>query len=460
MHLGSITNILEKHGRVYTSQPGATNHVATLTDGPFEGLEIPHKTAKANAAYITRALVDTYLITHPHLDHISGFVVNTAALPGLRPKRLAGLPFTIDAFKNHIFNNIIWPNLSDENNGAGLVTYMRLLEGGSPALGDGESKGYVEACEGLGIKVWSVSHGHCMESHSHRGSSASPFVTDMSTRTSPALLSSNRPRPGRSNSNASFPGSLGGNEKQEARFCVYDSSTYFIRDFTTGKEVIIFGDVEADSLSLSPRNKRIWTEAAPKIVHGHLTGIFIECSYDDSREVDSLFGHLAPRFLIEELKVLAAEVNYCKGRDRINNAIDTNSPKKRKNLSNNGSNPKRKQPARNGRKQDFPNVEFAPPHVIDIEQQDHEQGGSTSSPKGDREITISATPSARNTRSTSAEDDLPLKGLRVIAIHIKDKLDDGPDIGDTILAQLKAHDERERLGCEFVIAKPGQAVYF
>lgn len=460
VHLASITNILERHERVSKSQPGTTDQVVTLINGPFEGLEIPHKSAKANAAYITRALVDTYLITHPHLDHISGFVVNTAALPGLRPKRLAGLPFTIDAFKNHIFNNIIWPNLSDENNGAGLVTYMRLLEGGSPALGDGESRGYVEACEGLGIKVWSVSHGHCMESHFHRGSSASPFVTDMSTRASPTVLSSSRPRPGRSNSNVSFPGSLGGNEKQEARLCVYDSSTYFIRDFLTGKEVIIFGDVEPDSLSLSPRNKRIWAEAAPKIAHGHLTGIFIECSYDDSREVDSLFGHLAPRFLIEELKVLAAEVNDCKSRNRMNNANNTSSAKKRKKPSHNGSTPKRKQPARNGRKQDSPSVDFASFQAIDAEQQDHEQGGFPPSPKDDRERVSSATPSARNMRSASAEDDLPLKGVKVIAIHIKDKLDDGPDIGDVILAQLRAHDERERLGCEFVIARPGQAVYF
>jgi hypothetical protein len=32
-------------------------------------------------------------------------------------------------------SQIIWPNLSDENNGAGLVTYMRLVDGGSPAIG-------------------------------------------------------------------------------------------------------------------------------------------------------------------------------------------------------------------------------------------------------------------------------------------------------------------------------------
>jgi cAMP phosphodiesterase len=42
----------------------------TLVDGPFAGLEIPHSSAKANAAHITRTLIGTYLITHPHLDHM------------------------------------------------------------------------------------------------------------------------------------------------------------------------------------------------------------------------------------------------------------------------------------------------------------------------------------------------------------------------------------------------------
>ena len=54
---------------------------------------------------------------------------------------------------------------------------------------------------------------------------------------------------------------------------------------------------------------------------------------------------------------------------------------------------------------------------------------------------------------------LPLSGLKIVVIHIKDKLDDGPDIGDLILQQLRDH-ARGKLGCEFIIAKPGQSVYF
>lgn len=36
-----------------------------------------------------------------------------------------------------------------------MVTYMRLVEGGSLAIGDGEGRGYIEVCEGLSVKTWS-----------------------------------------------------------------------------------------------------------------------------------------------------------------------------------------------------------------------------------------------------------------------------------------------------------------
>lgn len=47
--------------------------VTALKTGPFAGLEFPHASARANAAHVVREHVATYLITHPHLDHLSGF---------------------------------------------------------------------------------------------------------------------------------------------------------------------------------------------------------------------------------------------------------------------------------------------------------------------------------------------------------------------------------------------------
>lgn len=445
VQLSSITKILDSHPPLDGERPIA------LTEGPFAGLKIPYTSSAANAAHITRHLVDTYLITHPHLDHISGFVINTASLSGSRPKRLAGLPPTISAFKSHIFNNIIWPNLSDENNGAGLVTYMRLVEGGSPALGNGDGKGYVELCEGLGVKTWGISHGHCIEKHSHRGSNASlhghanldgtgPSHADaspMRRSISHESRSPNYQRP-RAGSLLNYnAGSVFQVFEQKEEKCVYDSSAHFIRDIATGKEVVIFGDVEPDSLSFDPRNKRLWTEAAPRIAAGNLGAIFIECSYDDSQDDSVLFGHLAPRHLISELKSLATEVTTFK-----TNQHDKDT-KKRKRMSNGGlTEPqyRRRSPRSTVR---------------------HESPSSRSSP-------VSPLSQSRETQLetdypplpiTAFYESQPLKGLKVVIIHVKEKLDDGPDEGAIILKQLLEYEEEAALGCEFIISKAGQSVY-
>lgn len=456
VHLSAITKILKNHKAEYFDE--GIQLPITLVDGPFEGLEITHRTAKANAAHVTRHIIDTCLLTHPHLDHINGFVVNTASLPGSRPKRLAGLPRTIEAIKTHIFNNIIWPNLSDENNGAGLVTYMRLVEGGSPALGDGDGKGYVEICEGLSVKTWSVSHGHCIEKHSHRGSNAglSPLrdthdSPHLRPRTSSSLQMS--PRRDRRDTASTIPSQ--GNpdllriNSNESTFCVYDSSAYFIRDIATGSEVLIFGDLEPDSISLSPRNKHIWSEAAPKIASGALTGIFIECSYDDSQSTDTLFGHLAPRFLIEELAVLATEVEEaCKGpgndrgsrkRKRLSHATPDyhrpNSPRKPFSTDSEVVSPL---------SQPHPFKQLGEPRI-----EVTNAGGIPGSNSNEHEDGLPL----RN------KDDLPLKGVKVVIIHMKDNLNDGPHVGEKILGQLLGYEKEAKLGCEFIISKVGMTVY-
>ena len=144
--------------------------------GPFAGLKLSNSSARANALHVIQKYVSTYLITHPHLDHLSGFTVNTAAFHATsRPKTLAALPSTVEAVKSHIFNDVIWPNLTDEDGGVGFVTFQRLKEGGDVMVGEGEGRGYIEVSDGLGVKAFKVSHGTCTKgppSHHHRGSIA------------------------------------------------------------------------------------------------------------------------------------------------------------------------------------------------------------------------------------------------------------------------------------------------
>ncbi|GKT88721.1 cAMP phosphodiesterase class-II [Colletotrichum tofieldiae] len=53
---------------------------------------------------------------------------------------------------------------------------------------------------------------------------------------------------------------------------------------------------------------------------------------------------------------------------------------------------------------------------------------------------------------------LPLKGVKVVIIHVKDRLD-GRDQGNVILQELQAYEEDAQLGCEFIISEPGQSIY-
>jgi cAMP phosphodiesterase len=66
-----------------------------------------------------------YLLSHAHLDHISGLVLNSQADS---KKYILGTDSTINDLKNHIFNNRIWPNYGNEGSDPilGLYTYLRL----------------------------------------------------------------------------------------------------------------------------------------------------------------------------------------------------------------------------------------------------------------------------------------------------------------------------------------------
>ena len=416
-----------------TPEQTTTERGSPAAATPFDGLKLPHKSARANAAYITRELVSTYLITHPHMDHICAFVVNTASFQHTsRPKRLAALPSTIDAIKTHVFNNVIWPNMSDEDDGIGLISYMRLTEGGNVAVGTGEGKGYIEVCEGLAVKSWTVSHGHCTKKIVQRNSNSGleNEYSPMSQRrgSSPAAL----------RHTASF-------EQRHRRPSyntisdtqIVDSSAFFIRDEATGKEVLIFGDVEPDSIAIEARTLRVWHEAAPKVASGTLGAIFIECSYTDSQTDDSLFGHLCPRHLVKELKQLAGIVGYQRKRPQLEATfqVPERNKSKRKRMEDDEMSPTKPRKSKLGPKRDrsahdgADDVDDSPGLLADQDLRPYSEGA--------------------------------LKGLKVVIIHVKDLLHDGPPAGDTILRQLEegAGLNGLALGCEFIVSSSGESVW-
>ena len=109
-----------------------------------------------------------------------------------------------------------------------------------------------------------------------------------------------------------FPLNHGSNEHG-----LYSSSAYAIRHDLSNTQFLFFGDVEPDSLpsdpSLNrvPHNLAVWRSVAPKVPET-LRAIFIECSYPSGRPDSTLYGHLTPEYLVDELVVLATEVRKIK----------------------------------------------------------------------------------------------------------------------------------------------------
>jgi cAMP phosphodiesterases class-II len=327
-HLASIIRVLESEMPINSEKIPPKDYSKVLEKGPFAGVRFPNISAKANALFIFRELLHSFLITHPHLDHISAMSINTPALEyGREAKAIVALPSTIEAIKNHIFNDSIWPNLSDEDHGVGFVTYRRLIEGGNPRLGHGESRGYVNVCDGLATKCWSVSHGKCHRrthsgSYRQRGDSFGfsqsdgyQFPTRRLSRISDdhgyiaAIAHQHNHNAGGYGQPQPGHGTPGAPPlDKDHMFEPVSSSAFFIRNDATGHEILVFGDIEPDSVSMSPRNHIVWDDAAPKIAKGLLKAIFIECSFDDSVRNEDLYGHLCPRHLIAELTFLANRV--------------------------------------------------------------------------------------------------------------------------------------------------------
>ncbi|KAJ5161867.1 hypothetical protein N7492_007259 [Penicillium capsulatum] len=438
--LAGVIRLLKLH------PPQTKNGV--MNKGPFKGLELPHKTAEANAAYFFREIIGAVFITHPHLDHISGLAINTPILEaGNGPKPVAALPSVLSAIKNHLFNDVIWPNLSDEDGGAGLLTYQRLVEGGNPRFGSGDRRGYVQACNGLLAKCLSVSHGKCKqryhpESGVHHRAASTAFATEP-WMLPPRQLSVEHTEGFCSPVRSPHLG-LGVPGHSQPMMAAVESSAFFLRDNSTGDEIIVFGDVEPDSVSLEPRNWRVWEAAAPKIAAGSLHAFFIECSYSDGIDDAYLYGHLCPRHLIAELKILADKV--------MNVREGTQSDRKRKLGSASFSEPASAEVSprskRPNRKSATSEPRSHPPSV------DYSGGHVPLGESAGMEVFEAPDPSR-----WAHSDCLPLTGLSIYIIHIKETLTDGPPPGERILRELREHSVAASLGCQFFLPNPEEGIW-
>lgn len=205
----------------------------------------------------------------------------------------------------------------------------------------------------------------------------------------------------------------------------------------------MFGDIEPDSVSLEPRNRRVWEIAARKVAAGTLRAIFIECSFNDSVDDNSLYGHLCPRHLVAELRVLA---------ERVIAVQEASSPRsrgrssKRKRHDSDSGSPRSARttlPQLSGRNPNHTNE-----HKPNNEHEVNNNANLNAIVEEEEEDNNQASPTPP-----------PLAGLAVYIIHIKDTLCDGPHPSEQILQELRAHSEAMGLGCQFYVPKQGEGIW-
>ncbi|WP_090157155.1 MBL fold metallo-hydrolase [Dyadobacter soli] len=101
----------------------------------------------ANAETVLKNYIKGYLISHPHLDHISGMIINSV---DDTVKQVYAMEHCIDVMKAHYFNWQSWPNLASDGNAPALnkYRYQQLPEGVEMPLAE----------TGMSVQAFPLSH--------------------------------------------------------------------------------------------------------------------------------------------------------------------------------------------------------------------------------------------------------------------------------------------------------------
>jgi len=216
------------------ARTGTTNYIA-LDDGTlYSGIRkaIERGVLPGPGSMVLRRYITAYFISHPHLDHVAGLILNS---PDDSTKDIYGLPFCLEVLQDKYFSWKSWANFGDEGEKPLLKKYH-----------------YV------------------------------PMVTgeEMPIEKTPLSVTA-------------YPLSHG---------APYESTAFLVK---SGDACLLYlGDTGADSVEHSDKLHLLWQVAGPLVRAGKLKAIFIEVSFPSEQSDKSLFGHLTPRWLMEEMKDL------------------------------------------------------------------------------------------------------------------------------------------------------------
>ncbi|MFH6945485.1 MBL fold metallo-hydrolase [Flavobacterium sp. FlaQc-50] len=121
--LGVKGGIDEKNLSAYLLAPASSNDYICLDAGTINaGIEkaIEKKTFKISTSEVLRKYIKGYLISHAHLDHVSGLIINS---PADSSKTVYATKKCMEMMENHYFNDQTWANFGDEGPGFPLKKY-------------------------------------------------------------------------------------------------------------------------------------------------------------------------------------------------------------------------------------------------------------------------------------------------------------------------------------------------
>ncbi|TGD82959.1 MBL fold metallo-hydrolase [Hymenobacter wooponensis] len=122
--LGVKGGLQESNLSAYLVAPAASSSYVCLDAGTvYSGVEkaISNKVFSGPAGEVVRNQIKAYLISHAHLDHVAGLLLNA---PDDTPKSIYGLQSCLTTIQNDYFNWRAWPNFGDGGNPPALKKYQ------------------------------------------------------------------------------------------------------------------------------------------------------------------------------------------------------------------------------------------------------------------------------------------------------------------------------------------------
>ncbi|SDW16708.1 MBL fold metallo-hydrolase [Flavobacterium degerlachei] len=123
VHLGVKGGIDEKNLSAYLIAPLNTNDFICLDAGTIHaGIEkaIENNVFKISSEAVLKKYIKGYLISHAHLDHVAGLIINS---PADSSKTIYATKDCMEMMQKHYFNGETWANFGDQGTGYQIKKY-------------------------------------------------------------------------------------------------------------------------------------------------------------------------------------------------------------------------------------------------------------------------------------------------------------------------------------------------